>query len=122
MTADVALLRAQIESVDERLIGLIAERLTLARAVGRAKCAAGRPVTDPAREAAVVARASSLARESGVPEDEIRALYWRLLAMSRRAQLAYAGGRITADEGWGEKAGADIGDEQQGRKSRGQSP
>jgi len=50
--------------------------------------AAGQPVTDPAREAAVVTRASVLARTAGLPEDEIRALYWKLLAISRKAQLA----------------------------------
>ena len=110
MIAAVASLRAQIEAVDEQLVGLIAERLTLARAIGRAKCLAGEPVTDPAREAAVVARASALAREAGVPEDEIRALYWRLLAMSRRAQLAEV-----------EEDGARLGGENQGQKSRGQS-
>lgn len=90
MIAEVASLRTQIESVDEALIALIGRRLCLARAIGCAKRAAGEPVTDPAREAAVVTRASVLAREAGVPDDEIRAVYWRLLAMSRRAQLASA--------------------------------
>jgi chorismate mutase len=79
-------LRAKIERVDATIIAAIAERMHLARAVGRLKAATGQPVTDPAREAAVVARASLLAREAGLPEDEIRALYWRLLAVSRRAQ------------------------------------
>ncbi len=86
--ASIASLRAKIEAVDERLIEAIAERVALARAVGRAKVAAGQPVTDPAREAAVVMRASALARAAGLPEDEIRALYWKLMAISRKAQLA----------------------------------
>jgi chorismate mutase len=86
MTA-VSSLRAQVEAVDDRLISLIAERLRLARAIGAMKRAAGQPVTDPAREAAVVARAAGLARDADIPEEEIRALYWRLLAMSRRVQL-----------------------------------
>lgn len=83
----IASLREEIEAVDERLIAAIAERLALAREVGRVKAAAGQPVTDPAREAAVVARASALARAAGLPEDEIRALYWKLLAISRKVQL-----------------------------------
>ena len=81
-------LRAAIEEVDARLISVIAERLTPARAVGQLKAADGEPVLDPAREAAVVTRVSALSREAGLPADEIRALYWRLLAMSRRAQTA----------------------------------
>jgi len=79
-------LRTEIERVDATIIAAIAERMQLAQAVGRLKAATGQPVTDPAREAAVVARASVLARDAGLPEDEIRALYWRLLAISRRAQ------------------------------------
>jgi chorismate mutase len=85
-SASLAELRAEIERVDATIISAIAERMQLARAVGRLKAATGQAVTDPAREAAVVARASVLAREAGLPEDEIRALYWRLLAVSRRAQ------------------------------------
>ncbi len=87
MMAAVSSLRAQVEAVDQRLIALIAERLRLARAIGAMKRAAGQPVTDPAREAAVVARAAGLARDADIPEEEMRALYWRLLAMSRRVQL-----------------------------------
>ena len=79
--------RDAIERLDAKLIMMIAERTALARAAGRLKVAAGLPVTDPAREAAVVARASRLARDAGLPEDEIRTLFWHLLAMSRRAQM-----------------------------------
>jgi len=79
--------RAQIEAIDERLIAAIAERVSLARAAGCAKRANGQPVVDPAREAAVVSRASTLARAHGLPEDDVRALYWRLMAMSRHVQL-----------------------------------
>lgn len=81
-------LRAQIEAVDTRLIAAIAERVTLAKRVGQVKQACGQPITDPAREAAVVARASALAREAGLPDDEIRGLYWRLLAIARRVQIS----------------------------------
>lgn len=80
-------LREEIEAVDVRIIAMIAERVRLAKAVGCEKAAAGYPVIDPAREAAVVSRASVLARANGLPEDDIRALYWRLVAMTRRVQL-----------------------------------
>ncbi len=80
-------LRAAIEAVDTAIVHAIGERLALARQVGRMKAEAAQPITDPAREAAVVARAARLAQTVGVPDEDIRALYWRLIACSRRAQL-----------------------------------
>lgn len=81
-------LRAQIEQIDARLIATIAERVALARAIGRTKRAHHQPVVDPSREARVVQRAAQLARHAGLPEDDIRTLYWQLMAMARRAQMA----------------------------------
>ncbi len=86
MTPTIESLRSEIEAVDARLVATIADRVRLAKAIGCAKAQSGQPVIDPAREAAVVTRASVLARQNGLPEDEIRALYWRLLALARRAQ------------------------------------
>ncbi len=79
-------LRARIERVDAALVSLVAERQALARAVGAHKRAQGLPVIDPAREAAVIARAGTLARDAGLPEEEVRAIFRRLVALSRRAQ------------------------------------
>jgi chorismate mutase len=84
--AELEALRAAIERADEALIAALAQRMTLARRVGSCKRSAGLPVLDPAREAAVVRRAAALARRAGLPEDEVRAIYWRILAMSRRVQ------------------------------------
>ncbi len=87
--ADVAALgalRAEIESVDEALIGALARRMTLAREIRAVKQRAGQPVLDPAREAAVVSRASARARAAGLPEDDVRALYWQIMALARRVQ------------------------------------
>lgn len=80
-------LRTAIEEVDAGIIALIAERTALARAIGQLKAEEGRPVTDPAREAAVVANAARLAREAGLPEEEIRTLFWQLVALARRTQM-----------------------------------
>ena len=90
MTPSIETLRAEIEAVDAHLIATIADRVRLAKAIGCAKAQSGHPIMDPAREAAVVSRASGLARENGLPEDEIRALYWKLVAMSRRMQITGA--------------------------------
>ncbi|MBC8086848.1 MAG: chorismate mutase [Phycisphaerae bacterium] len=80
-------LRAAIGDVDSAIITLIAERTALACAIGLVKAEDGQPVTDPARESAVVANAARLAREAGLPAEEIRTLYWQLMAIARQAQL-----------------------------------
>lgn len=85
--ADLARLREEIERIDRTLIGLIAERVRLAREVGAAKRAAGLPTLDPAREAAVVRQAAVVARESGLADDDVRQIFWHLIGLSRRAQL-----------------------------------
>ncbi|HEX2190716.1 MAG TPA: chorismate mutase [Longimicrobiaceae bacterium] len=84
---DLARLRVEIERIDREIVALVSDRVRLAREVGRAKRAAGLPTLDPAREAAVVRRAGSLARESGLVDEEMRALFWHLIGLSRRAQV-----------------------------------
>jgi chorismate mutase len=92
-TTALAALRAEIEAVDERIVDALAQRMALARAVRRVKAQAGHPILDPAREAAVVAGVGCRARAAGLPEDEVRALFWRIMAMARREQAALSGGR-----------------------------
>lgn len=83
----LAALRVEIERTDRDIIRLVAERIALARRVGAAKQAAGLPALDPAQEAAVVRRASEIAREEGAPEEDVRYIFWHLIGASRRAQL-----------------------------------
>lgn len=85
--AELTRLRGEIERVDRELVALIAVRVGLAREVGAAKRALALPVLDSAREAAVVRRAGSLAREAGLPDEDVRYLFWHLIGLSRRAQL-----------------------------------
>ncbi|MFL5383163.1 MAG: chorismate mutase [Longimicrobiaceae bacterium] len=80
-------LRERIEQVDRELIGLIAQRVRLAREVGAAKRELGMPTLDPAREATVVRRAGELAREAGVGDEDVRYIFWHLIGLSRRAQM-----------------------------------
>ena len=84
---ELARLRADIERIDRDLIRLIGERVRLARAVGRAKRAADLPTLDPAREAAVVRRAASLARDADLDDSDVRYIFWHLIGLARRAQL-----------------------------------
>lgn len=84
---ELSRLREEIEQVDRALVRLIADRVRLAREVGAAKRTAGLPTLDHVREAAVVRRAVTLAREAGLEhDDEIRQIFWQLIGISRRAQ------------------------------------
>ena len=84
--AALSCLRDAVEDVDARMVTLIAERMRLAGAIGAAKRTLGRPTLDPLREAAVVRRAGELARQHGLDDEAVRALFWQLLALARRAQ------------------------------------
>lgn len=88
----LAALREEIGRVDAAIVETIARRMRLAREVGTLKAAAGLPVLDPAREAAVVSHAAGLARDAGLPEEDVRALFWQLMAISRREQAAVSRG------------------------------
>lgn len=88
MTRSVEELRGAIDEIDRQLVARIAERVALARQVAEHKAIAGAPLLDPAREAGVVERAAAQARDVGIDAEELRAVMRRLLAMTRRAQLA----------------------------------
>ncbi|HEX2206499.1 MAG TPA: chorismate mutase [Longimicrobium sp.] len=84
---DLTRIRDEIERVDRTIVELIAERVALARRVGPVKRAVGMPTLDPPREAAVVRRASALAREAGLAEEDVRYVFWHLVGLCRRVQL-----------------------------------
>jgi chorismate mutase len=81
-------LRKEIQDVDAAVIELLARRMRIVRAIGDVKRSQGIAVVDPAREAAVVSYVAQLARDSGLPEDDVRELFWRIMALSRREQHA----------------------------------
>jgi chorismate mutase/prephenate dehydratase len=83
----LAALRGRIERADDALLALLVRRARLARQVGVAKQRAGLPVLDPAREAAVVRRAAARARKLGLPAEEVRRLFWQVIALCRAEQL-----------------------------------
>lgn len=79
--------RDEIERVDRAIVGLIAERVQLARKVGPLKHALGMPILDPPREASVVRRAGALARDAGVADEDVRHVFWQIVGLCRRAQM-----------------------------------
>jgi chorismate mutase len=80
-------IRAEIVRVDRAIVELIAERVALAREVGPVKRALGMPTLDPPREAAIVRRASALARDAGLAEEDVRYVFWHLVGLCRRVQM-----------------------------------
>ena len=94
---DVHALRAAIEQVDDQIVAALARRMALARAMAHAKQQVGQSILDPAREVAVVSRAARTARHLGLPDRDIRGLFWSILAMSRRAQLEVNARREPSD-------------------------
>lgn len=96
-------LRERILEVDEALVALVGERRDLVLEVGGLKVALGLAVMDPAREAQVVRRAAELARESGVDEELVRDVIWRIIASARDAQEGRSrwGPPTESDEGSG---------------------
>jgi chorismate mutase len=79
-------LRQRLEEIDAECVTLLARRVEVARRVGAHKRAHGMATLDAQREARVVASAARMARSAGLPEEEVRQIFWHVLAMSRRAQ------------------------------------
>ena len=84
-------LRGEILDCDRELLRILGRRRDLVHEIGRLKAALGFPVTDPQREAAVVRRAAELARASGLDEELVRDLIWKIMASSRDQQYAPEG-------------------------------
>jgi chorismate mutase len=84
--AALAQCRSEIEELDRRLVGLLAERVALGRRTATLKRAAGLPILDPQREAEVIRRAVTTAREHDLPVEAVREMFWQVVGLSRRAQ------------------------------------
>ncbi|MEO8333595.1 MAG: chorismate mutase [bacterium] len=78
--------RSEIEALDRRLVGLLAERVALGKRTATLKRAAGLPILDPQREAEVIRRAVTTAREHDLPIEAVREMFWQVVGLSRRAQ------------------------------------
>ena len=86
VVAELARCRAAIEGIDNHIVALLAERVALGKRTGELKALAGLPILDPAREAAVIRRVTSAAREAGLPPEPVREVFWQIVGMSRRVQ------------------------------------
>ncbi len=92
LRAELDLLRRSVDEVDRSILEAFAERVRIVRRIGDVKEALGQPVLDPAREAAVVRGAAESARRSGLDDEAVRDIFWRLVGLSRRTQREERGG------------------------------
>lgn len=93
-------LRRRIRNLDAALLGLIAERMELAREIGQEKLSAGIPLRDFEVEKRVLARADAAAGELGLAPDLARAVMSSLVDEACRVQehdrhAAYSGAAET---------------------------
>lgn len=79
--------RQQIEGLDRELVSLLANRVALSKEIGAMKKVAGLPTLDPAREAEVIRRAASMAREVGLSDEKVRDIFWHVIGLSRAVQV-----------------------------------
>ncbi len=91
----LATLRSGIERIDKKIVGLIGQRVELARDAGRVKREAGLPVIDETQEHEVLARVRELAASAGLPYEDLHALQAYLIEISRRAQMRETNPRRT---------------------------
>ncbi len=75
-------LRDKIDAVDQQIIDLLAERLSLVGEVGEVKTVHGLPIYVPEREAAMLAKRRAEAESKGVPADLIEDILRRTMRES----------------------------------------
>jgi chorismate mutase len=86
---DLGRLRNEIERIDRALVGLIRERVRVARLVLEAKEAAGLPVVDSHQETLVLRRSTDLAQAAGLPAAQIGEVFTRVIEITRQAELSW---------------------------------
>ena len=88
VTPDLAHLRHELDQVDRQLVELIARRLEVVAAVGRAKAVHDTPVRDVDRERAVLDGVVALAEERGVAGDLVRRIFREIIGHAVDRQVA----------------------------------
>lgn len=87
-SAELARLRAEIDGLDRRIVGLMNQRAELVVAVGHEKSAIGRrAIRDRDREREVLLRVT-MANAGLVPQADLLAIYRRLIASARALEAA----------------------------------
>ena len=104
-SAELLRLRAEIDELDRRIVGLLNSRAELTKAVGHEKAALGRrAIRDREREREVLLRVS-IANEGPLPQADMLAIYRRLIASARALEMAERERLRRDDEGPSEPPG-----------------
>jgi len=90
LNGEVEAFRLQLEAVDEQILDLIAQRLSLASRLGEVKGRLGLPVRDSNRKDEVISKWKSMARKRGISEKRAERLAQELISASEEAQLGPA--------------------------------
>jgi len=95
---DLESIRKKIDSLDEKIVGLLNERTDLALEIGKLKDKKGGPIYAPERESEVYAKIQSLAK-GPLPADSLKAIYREVmsasLALEHPLSIAYLGPEAT---------------------------
>ncbi len=78
--------RGEIREIDRAIVELLARRVVIGRRIGKLKRDSGLPVLDPGREAEVIRAVSEMARSHSLPNEAVREIFWRIVALSRQVQ------------------------------------
>src|SRR5262245_55355043 len=77
--------RAQIDTVDRRLVAILNERTRIVERIGRVKRAMEMPIYEPKREDAVFANAMA-SNDGPLPQDAVRRIFERIMDEMRVVQ------------------------------------
>ena len=106
ISPELGRLRAEIDELDRRIVGLLNERAELTRAVWHEKVAIGRrAIRDRDREREVLLRVS-IANGGPLPQADLLAIYRRLIASVRSLEASERERRRRDEDGPGEPPGA----------------
>ena len=83
---DIKQLRTQIDSLDEKLLEVLAERFSVVESIKESKIAHGIQTEDLDREQEVITERKRIARELGLREELVEALFEVIIKYSKKAQ------------------------------------
>ncbi len=79
-------LRRRVDELDENIVKLLAERLSIAESIGLEKAAGSVPPQDSGRERKVIERAIASAAIGGMTADEVTEIYRSVIKLARQRQ------------------------------------
>ncbi len=79
-------LRRKIDETDTKIVKLLAERMRIAREIGKEKDKQGKQVEDKGREKAVLEKVKGIAQEENVSPESIESIYQQIITVSRSMQ------------------------------------